>query len=229
MVDRKEREKKERERALAEWSPKTKLGKDVVAGKIKKIEDILGHNLKVFESEVVDYLLPNLESDIIRIGQAKGKFGGGKRRPWRQTQKKTSEGNVPTFGCMAVVGDRKGHLGLGYGRSKETVPAKQKAIRKAKLNILSLNLGCGSFDCICNEKHSIPIKVEGKVGSVKMILIPAPKGTGLVADDECKKILRLAGIKDVYTKSYGQTKTKINMIKACMVALKKLSEYVLEK
>jgi len=221
-----ERDQRRKEENLAKWIPKTQLGKDVMAGKVKKIEDILDKNLKIFEPEIVDFILPELELDVIKIGQAKGKFGGGKRRPWRQTQKKTSEGNVPTFGCLTIVGDKQGHIGTGYGRARETVPAKQKAIRLAKLNIFSINRGCGSFNCTCNEPHSIPLKVEGKVGSVRIVLMPAPKGTGLVADEECKKVLRLAGIKDVYTKSYGNTKTKINMIKACIVALKNLSKYV---
>ncbi|MEM2089956.1 MAG: 30S ribosomal protein S5 [Candidatus Pacearchaeota archaeon] len=217
-------EEREREEKLKEWKPKTELGKEVLAGKIKSIDEILDKNLKIFEPEIVDFLMPQLEIEIINIGQAKGKFGGGKRRPWRQTQKKTAEGNVPTFSCMCVVGDKNGHIGLGYGKAKETVPAKQKAIREAKLNMFRVKRGCGSFDCTCKEQHSIPVKVEGKEGSVRIVLMPAPRGTGLVADDECKKVFRLAGIKDIYTKSYGQTRTKINMIKACIAALKKLTK-----
>ena len=180
----------------------------------------------ILEPQIVDILIPQLESDLIHIGQAKGKFGGGKRRPWRQTQKKTAEGNVPSFACMAVVGDKKGHVGLGYGKAKETVPAKQKALAKAKLNLIRIERGCGSFECVCNEKHSIPFAVEGKSGSARIKLIPAPKGTGLVIDSECKKILKLAGIKDIYSKSFGQTKTKFNLAKACMSALKKINKYV---
>jgi len=220
------RRNEKRKEEKIEWIPKTKLGKEVMNGNIKKIDDILDKNLKIFEPEIVDFLLPDIETEIIKIGQAKGKFGGGKRRPWRQTQKKTAEGNVPTFGCMVVVGDKNSHVGLGYGRAKETVPAKLKAIRKAKLNLFSVRRGCGSFDCTCSEKHSIPIKISGKVGSLLIRLIPAPKGTGLAADSECKKLFRLAGIKDIYTKSYGQTRTKINMLKASVDALKNLSKHI---
>jgi len=220
------KEEKERAEKIASWIPKTTLGKEVKAGKIKDIDEIFERNLKIMEPEIVDKLLPGLEVELINIGQAKGKFGGGKRRPWRQTQKKTAEGNVPTFACMAVVGDKNGHVGVGYGKAKETVPAKQKAIRNAKLNLIKIKRGCGSFDCMCNEPHSIPMKVEEKIGSVRIKLIPAPKGTGLAIDDECKKVLRLAGIKDIYSKSFGQTRTKINMIKACVMALKKLDEFV---
>ncbi len=222
----KTREERERAERVSGWIPKTALGKEVKEGKIKDIDEIFDRNLRILEPEIVDKLLPNLESDLIYIGQAKGKFGGGKRRPWRQTQKKTAEGNVPTFACMAVVGDKNGHVGLGYGKAKETVPAKQKAIRNAKLNLIKISRGCGSFDCICNEPHSIPLRVEKKVGSVRVRLIPAPKGTGLAVDDECKKLLKLAGIKDIYSKSAGQTRTKINMIKATVDALKKINELI---
>ncbi len=215
-----EREKKETEKRLEEWKPKTELGKLVKAGKLKKIDDIIKKN-RILESEIVDSLL-KLKSDLLTIGQAKGKFGGGKRRVWRQTQKKTKEGNIPTFSCMVVVGNEKGYVGLGYGRAKETLPARAKALRNAKLNIIKIERGCGSFDCICHEKHSIPFKTKGKCGSSKIILFPAPQGTGLVVGDECKKILKLAGIKDVYSKTFGQTKTTFNLAKACVNALKNI-------
>src|SRR3989344_2329301 len=110
------------------WVPKTKLGKLVKEKKEKDIDKILSTGKKILEPEIVDTLLP-IESDLLSIGQAKGKFGGGKRRAWRQTQKKTQEGNVISFSAMAVVGDKKGHIGVGFGRSKETLPSREKAVR----------------------------------------------------------------------------------------------------
>ena len=202
------------------WEPKTKLGKDVKSGKIKDIDEILDNDNKILEEGIVDYLL-NLESDLIAIGQAKGKFGGGKRRAWRQTQRKTEEGNVLTFSSMAVVGDEKGHVGIGVGKASETLPARDKAIRKAKLNIIKVQRACSSFDCACSEPHSIPFEVTGKAGSVRLTLIPAPQGTGLVVANELKKILKLAGIKDVYSKSFGKIRTTFNLMKACIDALQK--------
>src|SRR3989344_2402765 len=134
IVSMREKEKREAKRdSLASWIPRTKLGKLVKEGKEKDIDKILKEGKKILEPEIVDSLLP-LESDLLLIGQAKGKFGGGKRRAWRQTQKKTMEGNVPTFSTMAVVGDRKGHIGLGLGKAKETLPAREKALRHAKLD-----------------------------------------------------------------------------------------------
>jgi small subunit ribosomal protein S5 len=220
------REKRDRDRETELWIPKTDLGRKVREGKIKDIDEIFRQNARILEHPITDLLIPGLESELINIGQAKGKFGGGKRRPWRQTQKKSAEGNVPKFGCMAVVGDKAGHVGVGYGKAKETVPAKEKAIRSAKVNIMPVLRGCGSPECICQEPHSIPIAVEGKSGSVKIKLLPAPKGTGLVIDDECKKVMILAGIKDIYSKSFGQTRTKFNMIKATIDALQKLGKFV---
>lgn len=207
------------EEKLTGWVPKTKVGKLVKEGKITNIDEILGKN-KILEAEIVDFLLP-LKSDLLAIGQAKGKFGGGKRRVWRQTQKKSAEGNVPTFACMAVVGDENGHVGLGYGRAKETLPAREKALRNAKLNIIKVDRACASFDCLCKEQHTVPYIVEGKSGSLRLSMIPAPQGTGLVIGDEGKKILKLAGVKDVYSKTFGQTRTTINYAKACIDALKK--------
>jgi len=217
-----EQERRRVEEGLARWQPKTILGKQVKEKKITDIDAILDKH-KILEAEIVDTLL-NLKTDLLMIGQAKGKFGGGKRRAWRQTQKKTKEGNVPTFACLAVAGDGNGHIGMGYGRAKETLPGRTKAIRDSKLKIMKINRGCGSFDCSCGEKHSVPFRVTGSCGSLKVTLIPAPQGTGLVVGDEMKKILRLAGIKDVYGKTFGQTRSTINLAKACMLALKQTTE-----
>lgn len=217
---RAEKEQRDQEEKLASWVPKTSVGKSVKSGQEKNLDHILEKEKKVLEPEIVDYLI-NVESDLLSIGQAKGKFGGGKRRAWRQTQRKTKEGNVLTFSAMAVVGDRNGHVGLGYGRSKETLPAREKAVRKAKLNIIRVERACSHFDCSCDEKHTVPYTVEGKAGSVTIKLMPAPQGTGLVVGDEAKKILRLAGVKDVYGSTKGHVRTTFNLAKAVIDALSK--------
>jgi small subunit ribosomal protein S5 len=221
---REERFAREAQEKLDNWVPRTQLGKDVRAGKVKNIEEVFAAGQKIMEPEIVDLLVKGLHTDTLFIGQAKGKFGGGKRRAFRQTQKKTKEGNVLTFGVMAVVGDGHGHVGLGYGRAAETLPAKEKAIRKAKLNIVKIPRGCASYDCSCEEEHSIPIAVSGRCSSVNVGLMPAPQGTGLVISDELKKILKAVGIKDVYSKCSGKLKTTFNAAKACMKALEKLGE-----
>ena len=226
---RQKRDPKEiRAELISAWEPKTKLGREVKDNKITKIDQILDDKRKILEDELVDTLL-DLKFDLITIGQAKGKFGGGKRRAWRQTQKKTQEGNVPTFSALAVVGDENGHVGIGSGKAKETLPARDKAIRKAKLNIIKIKRTCAAFDCACSELHTIPFKITGKSGSVRVTLIPAPQGTGLVVASELKKVLKFAGIKDVYSRTFGRKRTTFNLIKAGFNALKKTNPGVDKK
>lgn len=207
------------------WNPKTSVGKKVKSGEIKDIDEILDNGLPIMEEQIVDMLLPNIQSELLMIGQSKGKFGGGSKRIFRQTQKKTPEGNKPSFACMAVVGNSDGYVGIGYGKSKDTVPAREKAVRNAKISVFRIRRGAGSWEDATTEPHSIPFAVEGKCGSVRMILMPAPKGKGLIVEQECAKILRLAGVENVYSKTFGQTRSKSNVIVACIEALKKLNEF----
>lgn len=219
------KEKKEDVSKIAEtWKPVTELGRLVKEGKITDIEEIFALNVPIQEAEIVDLLLPDLEEDLLLIGQAKGKFGGGQRRIFRQTQKKTMEGNKIKFMTCAVVGNRNGYVGVGTGKSKETVPARDKAKKKARLNLMKIRRGCGSWETDSREENSIPFAVEGRCGSVRLKLMPAPRGKGLCIEKECAKILTLAGVKDIWSMAKGQTKTKLNMIGALMDALKKLSE-----
>lgn len=228
MVEQKKIEEsgisKDRGFDISTWTPKTELGKRVKSGEIVNIDEILDSGKIILESEIVDALLPDLESDLIEVGQSKGKFGGGKRSIWRQTQKKSKEGNKPSFGTIAVVGNKNGYIGIGKGKAKETVPAREKATRKAKLSLIKVKRGCGSWECGCGGSHTIPFKVEGKCGSVRVVLSPAPKGIRLCAEKECQKILKMAGLNDIYAKSFGQTKTKLNLVYACFEALKQLAK-----
>ena len=207
------------------WKPKTSLGIKVKNGEIKNIDYVLDSRIKILEPEIVDALLPNLTTDLLMIGQSKGKFGGGQKRVFKQTQKKTAEGNKPKFATCAVVGNRDGYVGIGYGKSKETVPAREKAIRQAKLNIIKIRRGCGHWRCGCGTSHTIPFKVRGKCGSVEIMLMPAPKGTGLIVEKECRKILKLAGITDVWSRTEGQTRSKLNVLNACFKAMKNLMQF----
>lgn len=208
---------------LENWSPKTELGRKVKAGEIADIAQIFDKCLTILESEIVDALLPNTETALVMVGQSRGKFGGGKRTIWRQTQKKTCEGNKPKFTAVALIGNKDGYVGLGVGSARETMPSRDKAIRQAKLNLIRIKRGCGSWECSCSGPHSIPFKVKGRCGSVRLVIMPAPKGSSLRIEKECQKMLMLAGIKDVYSKTRGQTVTKMNLIKACFSALKQLT------
>ncbi|MBS3105633.1 30S ribosomal protein S5 [Candidatus Woesearchaeota archaeon] len=211
------------------WKPKTSLGINVKNGVVNNISYVLDQRIKVLEPEIVDALLPNLSTELLMVGQAKGKFGGGQKRVFKQTQKKTQEGNKPNFGTFAAVGNEDGYIGVGYGKSKETVPAREKAIRQAKLNVIKIRRGCGNWRCGCGDAHTVPFKVRGKYGSVEIMLIPAPKGTGLKVEKECQKILKLAGIKDVWSRTEGQTRSKLNLLYACFEALKNLMQFKLSQ
>jgi small subunit ribosomal protein S5 len=208
---------------LAAWTPKTEAGRKVKSGEIRDINELLDNGVPILEAHIVEILLPGLENDLLYIGQSKGKFGGGQKRVFRQTQKKSPEGNKPSFGVMAVVGNKDGYVGIGYGKGKDTVPAREKSVRDAKLNIIKIKRGCGSWQCNCRTPHSVPFTVEGKCGSAVIRLIPAPKGKGLVVEPNCQKILALAGFKDVWSKTFGQTRNTNNLAMACFSALKKLS------
>ena len=205
------------------WSPKTELGRKVKAKEVTSIYEVLNATKPIMEAEIVDELLPGMEHDLLMIGQSKGKFGGGARRVFRQTQKKTKEGNKPHFSTYCGIGNKDGIVGLGYGKAKETVPAREKALRRAKLNIFKIARGSGSWESTSDEPHTIPFAVEGRCGSVRIKLMPAPKGKGLVCEKEVAKILRFAGVKDVWSISFGQQRNKVNLIKATEQALRKLS------
>ena len=191
--------------SLESWIPRTYVGKLAKEGKIKSIDDIFRLNLPIKEPEIVDYLLPGLKHEVVNI---------------KIVQRQTEHGEVSQFQVLVVVGNEDGYVGVGLGKARQISIAIEKAIRDAKLNIVPVRRGCGSWYCSCNEPHSVPFKVEGKCGSVRVRLIPAPKGVGLVAADPIKSVLRLAGIKDVWTWTKGETRTTVNFVKACFEALK---------
>lgn len=193
----------------SEWEPKTKIGKKVKNGEIKSIDEILEKNIRIKEPEIVDALLPNLEEEIIEN---------------KRVQRVTANGRVMRFKVVVVVGDRDGHVGIGQGKGKEVPVAIQQAVRSAKLNIVKINRGCGSWFCDCGKPHTVPVTTVGTSGSVKVKLIPAAGGLGLVAGEVTKKVLSLAGIKDIWSWSTGHTRTSLNLAQATIDALVKCGE-----
>jgi small subunit ribosomal protein S5 len=121
---------------------------------------------------------------------------------------------------MTVVGNQNGYVGLGSSKGKEVGPAIRKAIDNAKLNIIEIRRGCGSWECGCGTPHSLPFTVKGKSGSTEVTFRPAPRGVGLAVGDVAKHVLRLSGIKDTWGFTRGQTRTTINYAKAVFNALK---------
>lgn len=190
---------------LEVWQPRTRVGRMVKEGQITSIDEIFKRNLPILEPEIVDVLLPGLDHEIIDA---------------TIVQKMTDAGRITKFRVTVVVGNRDGYVGLGKGKARQYRVAVEKALRNAKLNITPVRRGCGSWECTCGEPHSVPFVVSGKSGSVEVILKPAPKGTGLVAGDVAKKVLQMAGIRDVWTFTRGETRTSYNFARATYLALR---------
>ncbi len=203
----------EKAEKFKDWVPKTELGKQVLAGKITNIDDVLKKGKKIQEPEIVDYLV-DLKEEIVSI---------------RKTTRVVRAGRKFSFSAAVLIGDGNSIIGLGTAKDKERLQAIRKAAKKARLNIIKVQKGCGSWECQCGTKHSIPFKTEGKSGSVKVILMPAPKGTGLVVGKNIKPVLQFAGIKDVWSKTFGATDTRLSFIRAAINALKNINNMKLSK
>lgn len=209
------------------WVPRTKLGKDIAEGKITDIDYLFSNGIKITEPGIVDTLVKNLNNEIILIGGSAGKGGGIRRTPSKRTTRMHKSGRRYRISVMVIIGNGNGYVGLGLakgivGMHREVL---KKSLNRAKLNLIPVMRGCGSWECNCGGNHSIPFNIRGKEGSVKVELISAPKGIGLCVSDEVKKMMRLAGIKDIWCKARGQTRSRINLLKACFNALRKLNTF----
>jgi small subunit ribosomal protein S5 len=211
--------------SLINWVPKTSLGRDVFEGRINSIDEVIGSGRKVMEYQIIDKLVPGIKNELVLVGGRAGKGGGIQRIPVRITAAMKKSGRRFHTAALVVVGNEDGLVGMSQGRAVETREAIRKGIERAKVNIIKIRRGCGSWECGCGTPHSVPFKTIGKCGSVKVEMIPAPKGTGIVAENEAKKILKLAGIKDVWVKTFGNTSMRFNLISAIFEALKKSYNY----
>jgi len=188
--------------------PVTKLGRLVQAKKIRSLEDIYLHSLAIKEYQIVDFFLgDNLKDEVMKI---------------TPVQKQTSAGQRTKFKAWVIVGDSNGHIGLGVKCAKEVAGAIRGAMIDAKLNVVPIRRGFWSTQKF-GAPHTVPCKLTGKCGSVRARLVPAPRGTGLVAGKVAKKVLTKAGIIDCYMQSKGSTKTLGNNVFATYRAL--LSAY----
>ncbi len=191
---------------VEEWKPRTKLGRMILEGRITSIEEVFMEGLKLREPEIVDVLVPDLQEEVIDINLV---------------QKQTDAGEKSRFKAVVAVGNRDGYIGLGAGKAKQVRTAIEKAAVDARLNITVVRRGCGSWECGCGKPHSLPFKVSAKRGGVEIVLIPGPRGLGLVASEAPRIILRLAGVRDCWTRSYGSTRTVPSFAYAVFEALQK--------
>ena len=191
------------------WIPTTQLGKMVASGQIRTMSEALRTKLPLKEYQIVDYLLPEIKDEVIDIERA---------------QRMTDSGRRMNYSVTAVVGNEDGFIGLGRGKAKEAAPAIRKAINNAKLNIMEIRGGCGSWECGCGRAHSLPFLVKGKSGSVEVTLKPAPQGVGRAVGDIAKIVLRMAGIEDAWGFADGHTKTTVNYALAAFDAMRQTSK-----
>src|SRR5688572_4522221 len=120
-------------------------------------------------------------------------------------------GRTFSFGALVVAGDRKGNIGIGYGKANEVPPAVEKATKDARKQMFKVNL----------KGTTIPHQVKGTSGASTVILVPARPGTGVTAGKSVRPCMELSGITDILTKAYGSTSPK-NLVKATMAALRQL-------
>ncbi len=195
-----------RDRDITQWEPRTKLGELVHSGEIGSMPEVLKSGLPLREPEIVDTLIPGIEDDVIDVNMV---------------QRMTDSGRRVRFLVVAVVGTRDGIVGLGQEKGREVGPTIRRAIDQAKLNMIMVRRGSGSWESGPDAPPtSLPFEVTGRAGSVTVTLKPAPQGTGLAAGDISKQVLRLAGVEDIWTFSKGQTRTTVNFAKATFDALR---------
>lgn len=181
-------------------------------GRFPTITDIFKFSIRIKEPEIIDHYFsdgpdgggPELKDEIMKI---------------KPVQKQTSAGQRTRFKAWVAVGDHRAHVGLGSKCAAEVGIAIRGAHILAKLSLVPIRKGF--WGSRMGQPHTVPCKLTGKCGSVRVRLIPAPRGTGLVAATVTKKVLAMAGIKDVYCRSKGQTRTTGNFIVACYLALRK--------
>ena len=197
--------RRRREEEEEVWIPKTSIGKRVLSGEINSMEEILSKGVRIQEAGIVKKLLPDLKTEVIDVGII---------------QKMTPNGQSTRFKALVAAGNENGWLGIGMGKSKQMRIAIEKANNAAYLSVSPVKLGCGSWECRCDQKHSVPFKVKGKGGSVTIEILPAPRGLGLVAGPKIKNLLRLAGLKDAWTTAKGSTTTMNSTSKAVLQCLR---------
>lgn len=197
-------QKQRRDYYQEEWIPKTRLGKLVYEGQVTTFDEALKSGLPIKESGLVSALLPNLEDEVLDINMV---------------QRMTDSGRRVKFRTTVIVGNRDGYIGLGEGKDVQVGSAIKKGIDNAKLNLLKINRGCGSWECGCGQPHTVPYEVLGEAGSVRIVLMPAPRGLGIAAGGTAKKVMEMAGIKDVWTRTAGSTRTTLNFAMATYNAL----------
>ncbi len=132
-----------------------------------------------------------------------------------RVSKKTKGGNKIGFTALVVVGDRKGRVGVALGKANDVLSAIKKGVRQAKKKLITIPL----------EKGTIPHEIYLKDGAAKLLLKPAPKGTGVIAGGSIRAVLELAGVKNIVAKMMG-TNNKLSNVNATFKSLKMITSII---
>jgi len=135
-----------------------------------------------------------------------------------RVSKKTKGGNKIGFTALAVVGDKKGRVGVGLGKAPDVSSSIRKGIAYAKKHLIKVPLVNGT----------IPFRIDVKVGAAKIMLKPAPPGSGIIAGGAVRSVVAAAGIQNISSKVLG-TENKANNVHATLEALKQVSEQAEKK
>ncbi len=130
----------------------------------------------------------------------------------KRVSKKTKGGNQSSFTALTVVGDKKGKIGIGFGRAKDVSSAIKKAIRKAKADTTQITI----------VEDTIPAEIKLKYKSAIILLKPAKKGTGIIAGGPIRSLIQVSGIKNIASKIMG-SRNKILNVRAAQKALQIIS------
>ncbi len=144
----------------------------------------------------VDSSPPGFEDEVVRIYRCTTVVKGGQRF---------------SFAALVVVGDRRGQVGIGYGKANQVPSAVEKGIKAAHKNIITVKL----------EGSTLPHETVGRYGASRVVMVPASPGTGVIAGASVRAVLELAGVHDELTKSYGSNSPK-NVVRATFEALRSL-------
>ena len=129
----------------------------------------------------------------------------------KRVSKTVKGGRIARFAAIMVVGDGNGHVGYGLGKAAEVPEAIRKAIEDAKKNMIEVSL----------KGATIPHDIIGEYGAGKVLLKPAPEGTGIIAGGTVRAVLEIAGIKNIRAKCLRST-NPTNVVKATFEALRNL-------
>jgi len=204
FAQRRQQDRKAQE--LEKVQPKSVIGTLAKNNKLDNVKGIFADSRQLREHFIASKIMPNYTEQKLAS---------------KSVQKQTRSGQSTKTKVTVAIGNQTGMVGLASGRGADSQGAVTSALAKCTRNIICVRNGYWGTENSNSKPHTIPNKVTGKCGSVRVRLLPAPPGRSIVANKNHSKILSLAGIQDVFVKSRGYTSTTENHVKALLNALEK--------